>query len=134
MIISLKEKFTILQAFSSITPLLRKKLHSDNSANFRMTLMITIETMFCVLLPFHFRQICTKRISLIILFGCILCSIFLHTPFLFSQTVISSPILKEVENRQHNRFVGKSLKKKSSHLNLLFQIMYSKYISLIISM
>ncbi|KAL3981737.1 7 transmembrane receptor (rhodopsin family) protein [Acanthocheilonema viteae] len=68
-----------------------------------MTLVITVETVLCVLLPFHFRQICTKRISLIILFGFVLCSIFLHIPFIFIQTVISSPILKELENQQHNR-------------------------------
>ncbi|VIO86200.1 Uncharacterized protein BM_BM3355 [Brugia malayi] len=68
-----------------------------------MTLVITIETVLCVLLPFYFRQICTKRLSLIILFCFVLCSIFLHIPFIFSQTVISSPILKELENRQYNR-------------------------------
>ncbi|KAK6109944.1 7 transmembrane receptor (rhodopsin family) protein [Brugia pahangi] len=67
-----------------------------------MTLVITIETVLCVLLPFYFRQICTKRLSLIILFCFVLCSIFLHIPFIFSQTVISSPILKELENRQYN--------------------------------
>ncbi|EFO15349.1 hypothetical protein LOAG_13161 [Loa loa] len=68
-----------------------------------MTLVITIETVLCVLLPFHFRQICTKLTSLIILLGFMLCSILLHIPFVFSQTVISSPILKELESRHHNR-------------------------------
>ncbi|VDK68674.1 unnamed protein product [Onchocerca ochengi] len=68
-----------------------------------MTLVITIETVLCVLLPFHFRQICTKRRSLIILLGFLLCSIFLHIPFIFIQTVISSTILKELDSRQHNR-------------------------------
>ncbi|VDP12563.1 unnamed protein product [Onchocerca flexuosa] len=68
-----------------------------------MTLVITIETVLCVLLPFHFRQICTKRISLIILLGFLLCSIFLHIPFIFIQTVISNPILKELDSRQYNR-------------------------------
>uniref|UniRef100_A0A915PN59 G-protein coupled receptors family 1 profile domain-containing protein n=1 Tax=Setaria digitata TaxID=48799 RepID=A0A915PN59_9BILA len=68
-----------------------------------MTLVITIETVLCVLLPFHFRQICTKRISLIVLLGFVLCSIFLHLPFLFIQTVISSPVLKELDSRQHKR-------------------------------
>ncbi|MCP9266326.1 hypothetical protein DINM_021857 [Dirofilaria immitis] len=68
-----------------------------------MTLVITIETVLCVLLPFHFRHICTKRISLIILLGFVLCGIFLHIPFIFIQTVISSPILKELDSRQYNR-------------------------------
>uniref|UniRef100_A0A0R3S5N6 G_PROTEIN_RECEP_F1_2 domain-containing protein n=1 Tax=Elaeophora elaphi TaxID=1147741 RepID=A0A0R3S5N6_9BILA len=68
-----------------------------------MTLVITIETVLCVLLPFHFRQICTKQISLIILLSFVLFGIVLHIPFIFSQTVISSLILKELESRQHDR-------------------------------
>ncbi|VDN06188.1 unnamed protein product [Thelazia callipaeda] len=68
-----------------------------------MTLVVTIETVFCVLLPFHFRQIFTKRISLIILLGFAIGSVFLHIPFIFTQTVIGSPVFKEYDGRHSNR-------------------------------
>lgn len=64
-----------------------------------MTLVVTVETMFCVLLPFRFRQFCTKRISLTVLLASALCSIFLHVPFIFTQTVISSPVFREFNNQ-----------------------------------
>ncbi|KAI6214874.1 G-PROTEIN-RECEP-F1-2 domain-containing protein [Aphelenchoides besseyi] len=48
-----------------------------------LTLAITIETAICILLPFSFRQLCTRKTTFGILVCSTLCSILLHLSFFF---------------------------------------------------
>ncbi|KAI6201210.1 G-PROTEIN-RECEP-F1-2 domain-containing protein [Aphelenchoides besseyi] len=51
-----------------------------------LTLAITIETAICILLPFSFRQLCTRKTTFTILVCSTLCSILLHLSFFFTHT------------------------------------------------
>ena len=52
-----------------------------------MTLLVTIETVLCVLLPFSFRQYCTRRLTMMMLIGTFAVSTALHLTFLLTHTV-----------------------------------------------
>ncbi|PAV90055.1 hypothetical protein WR25_14876 [Diploscapter pachys] len=55
-----------------------------------LTLLVTVETVMCVLAPFTFRQYCTRRMTFAVLFGSFLLSSMLHSTTLF----ITEPVLK----------------------------------------
>lgn len=53
-----------------------------------MTLLVTIETVLCVLLPFSFRQYCTRKMTVLMLIGSVIISTAIHMTFLLTHTVI----------------------------------------------
>ncbi|VDK47963.1 unnamed protein product [Anisakis simplex] len=63
-----------------------------------MTLLVTIETVLCVLMPFHFRQFCTKRLTLILLLSSVFLSSTLHLTFIYTNSVIETPIIQEIRS------------------------------------
>ncbi|KAI6177028.1 G-PROTEIN-RECEP-F1-2 domain-containing protein [Aphelenchoides bicaudatus] len=52
-----------------------------------LTLLVTIETLLCILLPFSFRQLCTRKTTSVALISCVVASILLHIVFFLMQTV-----------------------------------------------
>lgn len=48
---------------------------------------MTVETALCVLLPFSFRQLCTRRTTMSVLVGSVLFSTLLHAAFFYTHSV-----------------------------------------------
>lgn len=53
---------------------------------FRLTLFVTIETALCVILPFSFRQLCTRKTTITVLCSSIIFSVFLHSTFFYTHS------------------------------------------------
>lgn len=64
-----------------------------------MTLLVTIETVLCVLLPFSFRQYCTRKTTLTLLLGSFIFSTALHLTFLSTHTIGLSTVLHPDETK-----------------------------------
>lgn len=60
-----------------------------------MTLLVTIETVLCVLLPFAFRHYCTRKLSVVLLISSFLISSGVHLTFIFTHVVEASPAFLE---------------------------------------
>uniref|UniRef100_A0AC34FBE7 G-protein coupled receptors family 1 profile domain-containing protein n=1 Tax=Panagrolaimus sp. ES5 TaxID=591445 RepID=A0AC34FBE7_9BILA len=67
-----------------------------------MTLLVTIETVLCVLLPFSFRQYCTRKLTMMMLLGTFAVSTALHLTFLLTHTVTTETAINTqvLENNQ----------------------------------
>ncbi|CAD5215756.1 unnamed protein product [Bursaphelenchus okinawaensis] len=52
-----------------------------------LTLFVTIETALCVILPFSFRQLCTRRTTMTVLCSSIVMSTALHSTFFYTHSV-----------------------------------------------
>lgn len=63
-------------------------------------MLVTFETALCVLMPFSFRQFCTRKKTSIALFSCILTSICLHTTFFLIHTVKPVVSIKWLNGQQ----------------------------------
>ncbi|KAK0396611.1 hypothetical protein QR680_001784 [Steinernema hermaphroditum] len=66
-----------------------------------LTLLVTIETVMCVLMPFSFRQYCTRRLSLNLLIATVILSSGLHLTFLCTHHVATSSVLREINSSVH---------------------------------
>ncbi|KHN79813.1 hypothetical protein Tcan_07570 [Toxocara canis] len=63
-----------------------------------MTLFVTIETVLCVLMPFSFRQFCTRRLTLILLISSVFLSSTLHLTFICTHSIIETAIIVDMQS------------------------------------
>ncbi|TMS36241.1 hypothetical protein L596_003453 [Steinernema carpocapsae] len=66
-----------------------------------LTLLVTMETVMCVLTPFSFRQYCTRRLSLNLLIATVVLSSVLHLTFLCTHHVATTTVVKELNASSH---------------------------------
>uniref|UniRef100_A0A0K0DPB6 G_PROTEIN_RECEP_F1_2 domain-containing protein n=1 Tax=Angiostrongylus cantonensis TaxID=6313 RepID=A0A0K0DPB6_ANGCA len=63
-----------------------------NTCLLRLTLMVTVETVMCVLMPFLFRQYCTKRTTWFFLLITLSLSTLLHSTLVFTTEIAMHPL------------------------------------------
>uniref|UniRef100_A0A1I7YP68 G_PROTEIN_RECEP_F1_2 domain-containing protein n=1 Tax=Steinernema glaseri TaxID=37863 RepID=A0A1I7YP68_9BILA len=63
-----------------------------------LTLLVTMETVMCVLMPFSFRQYCTRRLTLNLLIATVVLSTALHLTFLCTHHVSTTTVLRELNS------------------------------------
>ncbi|VDM79501.1 unnamed protein product [Strongylus vulgaris] len=77
-------------------------LKCEQSLISRLTLMVTVETVMCVLMPFLFRQYCTKRTTWFFLVVSLTLSTLLHLTLVFTTEITTHPLAIMQHNLPEN--------------------------------